>query len=569
MMTRHRRRGRVDSAQPAPVAADSAPTPRRERAQLRRMTQLPTALELPDGIDPDDVTDLAVRKALRTAERHARRTSDRAIPTGLRWAGQIGAGQPGRYPGRVAWPIHMPAHFESTAAVRGLYPWLAGSPLPQAGPVFGRELVSGGLWCFDPWEQRRLGKVGDSGVFISGVIGSGKSAAAKSLVLRHGGFGRPFVVPADIRGEWVPVARAVDGLVLQLGPGMPHRLNALAMPRKPDSMRDAEWWKVVHTHWTELVSALAETLMPGQRQLAPVEKTAVELALREATHYDAVSGDLARLKPISLHPVIALLRDPTEAMVDEIGMPKGDLIDATRDVALSLRSLTQGLMQGLVDSPEADNIIDSTRAATVVDISRVQQSDAAIALVMACTQSVMELAFIHQVQQWWTVYDELWRLARFAPLLGRLNSSQRRSRSSGAGTLLLTHRVTDSMMGGEQAQRAMLDLITDCATKIIYRQRADAIDATRTMVSMTDMVANLLPTMPRGRAVHVVDGQPYLVDHLLPPKQLGVGGVDRPLNEWDVIETDQALRDDYRTLAGRSESTMFADFDSRTTEVAS
>lgn len=518
-------------------------------------------LVLPEGIEPDEVSDPALRRALM-AERRAGRAArtDRAVPASLRWLAGIGAGQRGRFPGRVAWPIRVPVHFESTASVRGLYPWLAGTPLPQAGPVFGRELVSGGLWCFDPWQQRRLGKVGDSGVFISGVIGSGKSAAAKSLVLRHGGFGRPFVVPADIRGEWVPVARAVDGLVLQLGPGMPHRLNALAMPRKPDSMSDEEWWKVVHTHWTELVAALAETLLPAQRQLTPVEKTAVELALAEAAGYHSASGNLSRLRPISLHPVIELLRDPTDVMVAEIGMPRADLVDATRDTALALRALTKGLMQGLVDSTDSGNIIDPTRTATVVDISRVQQSDAAIALVMACTQSVMELAFIHQVQQWWTVYDELWRLARFAPLLGRLNSSQRRSRSSGAGTLLLTHRVTDSMMGGEQAQRAMLDLITDCATKIIYRQRADAVDATRTMVSMTDTVASILPTLPRARAVHVVDGKPYLVDHLLPPKQAGVGGVDRPLDEWDVIETDQALRDEYRSLADKSPQEMFADF---------
>lgn len=529
---------------------------------MRRTTRQAVQFGADPRVPIEEIVDRQMQRQLRAVygdERTVR--EDHGVPGWSRPLARMAAGPKGQYPGAVPWEIRVPKHFESTAATRGLYPWLAGRPLPQRGPIFGRELISGGLWCLDPWEQRKLGRVGDAGVFISGVIGSGKSSAGKSLVLRHGGFGRPFVVPADIRGEWVPVAEAVDGLVLQLGPGMPHRLNALAMPTKPPTITDEVWWPIVRSHWQELLKALAETILPNQRQLGPIETTGIELALTEATGYGAARGDLSRVRPISLHPIVRLLRDPTESMAQEVGMSVTELRDALRDVGLALRVLTDGSMQGMVDSDQAGNLIDPTRSATVVDISRVQSSDAAIALIMACTQSVMELAFIHQVQQWWTVYDELWRLARFAPLLTRLNSGQRRSRSSGAGTLLISHRVTDSLMGGEEAQRAMLDLITDCATKIIYRQRADAVEATLKMVPMTDMVAAQLPTLSRGRAVHVVDGDPYLVDHLLPPRQPGRPGVDRPLDEWDVIETDQVLSDEYRTLAGRTDADMFAGLD--------
>lgn len=507
----------------------------------------------------DDAITRADRRELRRlAGAGPGKDVSRALPGGLRWAGNVLAGAKGRYPGRVPWPIHVPPHLESTAATRGLYPWLAGQPLPQRGPIWGRELISGGLWCVDPWEHRKLNRVGDTGIFISGVIGSAKSAGAKSLVIRHGGFGRPFVVPADIRGEWVPVAQAVGGLVLRLGPGMPHRLNALAMPRRPPDVDERVWWLMVRTHWQELLKSLAETILPKQRELDPVETTAIEIALTEATGYDTASGNLDRLRPISLHPVVELLRNPTQDMARVIGMSQAELQDALRHVGLALRILTDGAMQGLVDSTDPNNQIDPSLPATVVDISRVQSSDAAIALVMACTQSVIELAFIHQIRQWWLVYDELWRLMRFGPLLVRMNAGQRRSRTSGAATIALTHRVTDSLLGGELARRAAADLISDCATKIIHRQRADAIPATLDMVTLTDQVASQLPTLPRGRAVHVVDGEPYLVQHLLPPRQPGIGGKDRPLDEWDVIETDQVLSDEYRTLAGRSEAEMYA-----------
>ena len=525
---------------------------------MRQTNRTGSLAVLPDEVAVEDLVDRRLRRehARRVQEKKA---PERAAPAGMRWAARLGVGPAGTFPGRVPWEARPPKHFDSTAAARGLYPWLAGEPLPQRGPVMGREIISGALWCQDPWEQRKLGRVGDAGVFISGVIGSAKSSYAKSLVARHVGFGRPFVVPADIRGEWVPVVRAVDGLVLQVGPGMPDRLNALAMPRKPAAIDEAVWWLVVRTHWQDLLTALAETILPGQRELNPVERTAIELALTEATGWHTASGNLERLRPISLHPIVDLLRNPSADMAAQIGMNQTALQDELRHVGLALRLLTEGSLQGMVDSTEPGHIIDPTRAATVVDISRVQSSDAAIALLMACTQSVMELAFIHQVQQWWTVYDEVWRLARFAALMRRLNGGQRRSRTTGAGTLAIMHRVTDSMLGGEEAQRAMLDMISDCATKIIYRQRADAIDSTLKMVPMTDMVAELLPGLPRGRAIHSVDGEPFVVDHLLPPRPTTPLSSGRALSEWDVIETDQALSDQYRTLAGRNDDELYGD----------
>jgi hypothetical protein len=87
------------------------------------------------------------------------------------------------------------------------------------GRSAGRSgLFSGGHFCLDIWQLRRLGLVGDTGLFVSGVIGVGKSSLGKTIVTRDSVFGRPFVVPCDIRGEWVPVVQALEGTVLRLGP---------------------------------------------------------------------------------------------------------------------------------------------------------------------------------------------------------------------------------------------------------------------------------------------------------------------------------------------------------------
>ncbi len=485
------------------------------------------------GMVPDrDAADGAQRRGMR-ATAAANRAATPVLPATI---ANLLAGQRGRWPGRIAWPVSVPPHWESTAAVRGLYPWLVGRPQPIAGPVWGRDVISGALWSVDPWDGRRRGVVDDSGVLITGVIGSGKSSGAKSLAMRHTEFGRPIVVPGDIRGEWVPVARAVGGRVLRLGPGMSDRLNILAMPPRPPAVDETAWWQVVASHWHQLLISQIQTLMPSGRQLEPEERTGLELALAAAAGMGR--GGTGRPRPISLHPVVELLAEPTADMAAEMRMPPAELRAMLRKVALTLRELTWGPLAGLLDSTEQNNQIDPRAMATVVDLSGVQASDTALALVLSCTQSVLELAMAHRVRQWWQIYDELWRLMRFPALLRRLNAGQRTSRRSGAGVVLITHRMSDGRLGGQEGREALSDLISDCSTKILYRQRADALAATREFVPINDVLARRLPQLPRGRAIHLVGDTAYLVDHIVP----------RPGPEWDVIETDQALRDEYRTL---------------------
>ena len=185
------------------------------------------------------------------------------------------------------------------------------------------------------------------------------------------------------------------------------------MPRKPARIDDASWWLTVRTHWESLLGALAETIMRSGRKLSPEEATGIEAALTDATGYRHADGNLNRIRPIHLSMVVDRLLEPNVEMAATLHMDQPQLKEQLRGVGLALRQLTQGALQGLVDSDVVDNQIDPFATATCIDISRIRSSDASIALVMACTQAVMELAFAHHVQQWWMVYDELWRLMRF------------------------------------------------------------------------------------------------------------------------------------------------------------
>lgn len=455
------------------------------------------------------------------------------------------AGPEGRWAGRMSWPVRARRHNETTEALRALYLWLTSQPLPQVGPVMGRDVFAGGLFCVDLWLLRVLGLVGDTGMVISGVIGSGKSACAKTLALRNLVFGRPFVVPCDIRGEWVPIVNAVGGEVIELGPGMLRRLNALAMPARPSTTSEAEWWLTVRTHWEELLIALIETIRRNGKPLNEVETTGIEVALDDACGVSMGGGNVDRARPISLHHVVERLLEPTPAMAAELRMTVREATADLRGTGLALRKLTRGSLQGLVDSDEPTTL-DLTKPATVIDVSRVQTSDAAIALVMATTQAVTELAWAGAARQSLHIYDEFWRTSVFGSLVRRLDAGQRISRKTGSGTVLITHRQSDHLRGDEAARRAGDNLLQNCSTHVFYRQRKDTLADSR----CPEGVRHLLPKLDTGQAVWVMDDRPYVVHHLLAPASSG---------EPDLIETDQAMQDDHRSLADKTEEELWGE----------
>ncbi|PRZ34813.1 hypothetical protein CLV47_12345 [Antricoccus suffuscus] len=498
-------------------------------------------------LDPNDATSPSRRvELLRTL--HPDRAADPPPASGWpKWLPRPGVGPRGRYAGRVPLPLRIPTHTESTRSLCGLYPWLAGAGLPQLGPLIGRDRFSRQRFCYDPWQLYAAGLLEDAGIIETGAIGSGKTSLSMSLLVRSLAFGHSFAVPADMKGEWVTLAEKVGGTVLRLGPGMFERLNALAMPAKPDGIAPEQWWMTVRTHWEELIASLVRTLLPGQRELAPFESTAIETALTTASRWDEVGGAIARLQPLSLGRLVDQLRDPDEHMADVIGMPVERLKEELRDIYLTLRRLTAGSLGGLVDDEREDNQID-VATPTVVDLSRVQASDASIALVMACTQSTIELAAAHRVARRFIVYDEAWRLMRFPALVGRINAGQRLSRKNGGSTVLITHRITDLELGGAESRGYAMDLLGDCSTRIVYRQRADAIDATARLLDLSDAQSQFLPQLQQGCALWQIRNEPYMIDHFVP----------KPSAEWDLVNSDAAMVADYHSLADVPSADLFA-----------
>src|SRR5699024_11488414 len=101
--------------------------------------------------------------------------------------------------------------------------------------------VSPGVSFADgPWVLYARGLITAPYLVRAGLVGSGKSSLAKSLYTRSLPFGRRVYVPGDPKGEHTAIARAVGGRAIQLGHGLPTRLNPLDEGYRPTGLSDAQ-----------------------------------------------------------------------------------------------------------------------------------------------------------------------------------------------------------------------------------------------------------------------------------------------------------------------------------------
>ena len=129
--------------------------------------------------------------------------------------------------GRVLLPMRLPAHRATTANLQAIYPFVVETGLGSDGVYIGREAGSGASFVYDPWHLYAQQVVTNANILLAGVLGRGKSALAKTLAYRFAAFGVRAYIPGDPKGEWSVLARALGTVPLELGRGMPARINPL------------------------------------------------------------------------------------------------------------------------------------------------------------------------------------------------------------------------------------------------------------------------------------------------------------------------------------------------------
>jgi hypothetical protein len=470
-------------------------SPRRERRRDRR-------------------TRRAAAKALLAQDRDSRKAAARAKAEELqaeRRATEVlpRAGEPGpaalRTPGR----LRLPRHQDTSATLGGAYPFLAEGGLGSDGVFVGQDLYSGSSFVYDPWVLYARGLITAPNVVLAGIVGSGKSALAKSLYTRSIPFDRRVYVPGDPKGEHTAVAEAVGGKAIALGHGMTNRLNPLDEGHRPDGLDDAQWAAQVTARRRDLLGALAETVL--DRRLTPLEHTAIDVALADAVRSSEV--------PVLPMVVERLLAPDTANDTD------GRLAEDGRLAGHALRRLVAGDLAGLFDGPSTVRF-DPTLPMISLDLSRVTENATLVSLLMTCASAWMESALLDpNGGQRWVVYDEAWRLMSHPALLRRMDAHWRLARHYGIANMLVFHKLSDLDNVGDQgsAMRALASsLLANAETRIVYRQESDQLGTTATSLGLTGTEQSLLPTLGTGQGLWRIKHRSFVVQHQLHPAELGL-----------------------------------------------
>jgi len=379
--------------------------------------------------------------------------------------------------------------------------------------LIGTDALTGGPFCFDPWDLYQAGELTNPNLLLAGVIGQGKSALAKSIAIRSIAAGRRVYVPGDPKGEWAAVARAVDGVVVSLGLGLPVRLNPLdAGDGDPAT---------VHGRRGRLLVALAETTL--RRPLRPAEHGALDAALTAAE----------RIPDPTLPDVVNALAVPDDAAARADTTTAAERAADGRDLTHSLRRLVRGDLVGLFDGPSTQHL-DPEAPMVALDLSRLGSNEDALALAMTCTSAWLESALAApDAGPRWVIYDEAWRLMRSEALVRRMQSQWKLSRAYGIANLLILHRLSDlDAVGhvGTEARAIAAGLLADCSTRVIYRQETDQLATTAGALGLTSTERDLLPALPRGTGLWKLPRRSHVVHHRLHPDEVA------------LFDTDAAMR---------------------------
>jgi hypothetical protein len=399
-----------------------------------------------------------------------------------------------------------------------LYPWQAGSPLPNEGPLIGLDLLAGGtVFHYDPWVlyQRRL--LTSPNMVVLGQLGKGKSSLVKTHLHRQALAGRQVFV-LDPKGEYTALARLHGLPLLRLGPGSPDRLNPL-------DPQPGETTPELTRRRSTTCAALAATGLG--RDLTGEERAAVTSSCTRLP-VDALLG----------HVVDALLQpDPQTAA--ELHCRPDDLADRVRPVALELRRILHGDLAGMLDAPTTCRL-DPHGPGLVLDLSVVFGTPA-LPSVMVAAGAWLSRALTPQpgddpvaARRRLLLVDEAWVLLHLPATTAWLQALSKLARAHGVQLITVLHRPSD-LTGqadtGTATQARARGLLADAETRVLYTQTPGERAALAELLDLTDVELDLVTSLPPHRALWHIGPYRAVVEHLL-----------SPLEATQLVDTDQHMR---------------------------
>jgi type IV secretory pathway VirB4 component len=330
--------------------------------------------------------------------------------------------------------------------------------------LIGLNTASGLPVFWDRWGQQNHNSL------VLGSSGSGKSFFAKCDLLRELYQGTHATV-IDPDGEYVALAEAVGGVVLELGkPGV--RINPLDLPDPATAQPDTLARKALDIH--ALVEVLAGT------EAARAGRAALDRAVGGAYEQAGITADPRtwnRQAP-DLAAVCAVLNTDAD--------PAGAALSS------ALGPFVSGSHAGLFDAPSTHGLAGHLTVYTLEHLPE-QLRPAAVLLVLT---EVWRQAQAGNGQRRMALIDEAWLLLDTplaAELLFRLAKSARKHSLA----LSLVSQDADDLL----SSRLGTAVAANAATQVLMRQAPQSLDQVAAAFNLSAGETRFLATAPRGNAL--------------------------------------------------------------------
>ena len=431
-----------------------------------------------------------------------------------------------------------------------LWPLLGAQPPPATGALMGWDLASGGLFHADPtgWVLDPQIPVANPNVFVFGKPGRGKSATIKALVLRLLDLGHRTLILGDPKDEYAPLCRALGVEPVELGPGLPARLNPYDTLDRPATRIDVD---VLVGRWVRLTAGLvgAARRSGGRAPVTPTDTTVVAHALRDLT---GTSRAATRLAPVTVPALWQRLAEPTQDLVAACCYADTrHFLDETRLLRDSLGQLVTGILAGLFDAPSTVRL-DPDAPIQSLSLARLSAAgDDAVGTALLCLNAwaagTTPATAAGGRRARLVVRDEAWKQLRLGvDAVAAFDADLRLSRSTGDIQIAVAHKPSDLLTAGDtgsQAAEIARDLLHLTDIRILHGQdpaTADDLDHLLGLGPIARYTVTGWAMHGTGRALWCLGPQLHRVQTVLHP------------TEQHLYDTNHQLRDTQQPQKGIS-----------------
>lgn len=397
--------------------------------------------------DLSDLTDGAEGDQARDPGAHVR-----ARPVPRSWGWPVAGG------GRAAHVEGGALYQATTTQVCGLYPFSVSSGASPVGVPIGRHMHTAEPVGLDPSQWLRDGLVSNTGMWVQGQPGIGKSTIVKRLMTGLVSFGFCAVVPGDIKGEYSALVDRLGGRVWRIGHGL-HALNPLdagPLAAAVAQTQGSERERLTETIRSRRLSLLEALVMIVRRaEVTTTERMLLGVALDLVVE----GGRRTGIEPVIPDVLHVFTTPPDELLRITATRDQEEFAREARDLVNTLRLLCQGAIRGVFDRTSSVTA-DLDTPALSLDLSALGDDDDIVAAAMlsawAWSAAVIDgSTALGQRRNVFRVQDELWRALRVAPgLVERSDQVTRLGRHRGEVSVQVTHSLDDLEALPSEADRA-------------------------------------------------------------------------------------------------------------------